>query len=133
LEKPRFLVENFVVWAYRDPYHLFFTFERGFQKIQNLGPSIFNTEIYYYNQSYNFKNRIIAEIRNIFKHMEKIQDLEKRKIMKYVANFFDVSFQKTLLSDKPFGMTDFEIINSIQCSQVKKTHYFDRINIVIII
>jgi hypothetical protein len=102
LEKPRFLVENFVVWAYRDPYHLFFTFERGFQKIKNLGPSIFNTEIFYYNQKYNFNNRIIAENRDIFKHMEQIPNPEKRKLMKIIANFFDVSFQKTLLVDTPF-------------------------------
>jgi hypothetical protein len=54
LEKPSFLIENLTVWAYRDPYHLFFTFERCFstERIKDLGPSIFNLQIIYYNQNY---------------------------------------------------------------------------------
>jgi hypothetical protein len=85
------MVENFEVWAYRDPYHLFFTFERGFGKV-----TIFDSQICYYNQPYKFNNRIIAENRDIFKHMGQIPNPEKRKLMEIVANFFDVSFQKKL-------------------------------------
>jgi uncharacterized protein Veg len=66
--------------------------EHGFGKIINLGPTIFDSQIFYYNKPYKFNNRINAVNRDIFKHMGQIPDPQKRKLMKIVANFFDVSF-----------------------------------------
>jgi hypothetical protein len=114
-------------WMYRDPHHLYFQFDRTFARNGTiLNPSIFNIKVHCFDSHYHFKHHSITERREIFRHMDAIGDQELRRKLEVVAKFFEISFQKTLLVEKPFEEIEFDVIREIQFIEVKNIYLICR-------
>jgi hypothetical protein len=108
-------------WIYCDPHHLYFQFDRAFARNgTSLNPSIFEyINVHCFDSNYQFKHHKITERREIFRHMDEIGDPDLRRKLRVVAKFFEISFQKTLLVEKPFEEIEFDVIREIQFQEVK--------------